>query len=99
MIETAMRDFPLYRIADTPDEYGQMGKAEPSGDIRAAVFVNDRQLTDNVYYAQASFVALTWRTDITDRHLIKLPDGLKKVTQVLPGRMARLLLTDWGSGE
>ena len=98
MIETAMRELPLYVLSDTPDAYGQIGVVQPSGSIRAAVYVNDRQLTDNVYYSEASFVALTWRTDITDRHLIGLPDGKKKVTRVLPGRMTRLLLADWGDG-
>lgn len=96
MIETAMREFPLYILSDTPDEYGQIGAPTKTGTIRAAVYVNDRQLTDNVYYSEAAYVALTWRTDMTDRHLIELPDGLKKVQQVLPGRMARLLLAEWG---
>ena len=43
-------------------------------------------------------MVLTWRTDITDRHLIDIGYGKKKVLQVLPGRMTRLLLTDWGDG-
>lgn len=99
MIETAMRDYPLYILSDTPDEYGQIGKAQPSGTIRAAVFVSDRQLADNAYYAESTYIALTWRRDITDRHLIELPDGKKKVTKALPGRMTRLLLADWGAGH
>ena len=87
-----MRDYPLYILAGTPDEY----EAKETGTIRAAVYVNDRQKTDSPYYAEASYVALTWRQDITDRHLIKLDNGLKKVVHPLPGRMTRLLLTDWG---
>lgn len=94
-----MRDYPLYTLSDQPDQYGQRDTVQPSGTIRAAVYVNDRQLTDNAYYSEASLVALTWRRDITDRHLIQTGDGLKKVTQVLPGRMIRLLLTDWGAGN
>ena len=98
MIEIMMRDYPLYILSDTPDEYGQIGAMQPSGMIRAAVFVNDRQNTDKPYYSEASYVVLTWRTDITDRHLIDIGYGKKKVLQVLPGRMTRLLLTDWGDG-
>ena len=98
MIETAMRDYPLYILSDEPDEYGQIGAMQPSGTIRAAVFINDRQNVDSPYYAEASYVAMTWRTDITDRHLIDTGAGKKKVCQVLPGRMTRLLLADWGSG-
>ena len=93
-----MRKYPLYVISSEPDEYGQIGTAEPDGDILAALYVNDRQLTDNVYYSEASYVALTWMQGITDRHLIQTETGKKKVLQVLPGRMTRLLLTDWGSG-
>ena len=96
MIEAAMREYPLYILSDIPDEYGQIGAPTQVGTIRAAVYVNDRQLTDNVYYSDASYIALTWHTGITDKHLIKLPDGLKKVQKVLPGRMTRLLLADWG---
>lgn len=96
MIEADMREYPLYVLSETPDEYGQPGAPVQAGTIRAAVYVNDRQLTDNVYYSQASYIALTWHTGITDRHLIKLPDGMKKVQKVLPGRMNRLLLADWG---
>lgn len=94
-----MREYPLYILSEEPDEYGQIGTVQPSGDIRAAVYVNDRRNTDNPYYSEASYIALTWRTDITDRHLIQTGTGLKKVMQVLPGRMTRLLLTDWGSGS
>ena len=38
------------------------------------------------------------RRNITDRHILQVGEGMKKVLQVLPGRMTRLLLTDWGSG-
>ena len=92
-----MRDYPLYTLSDQSDQYGQRDTVQPSGTIRAAVYVIDRQLTDNAYYSEATLAALTWRRDITDRHLLKTGDGLKKVTQVLPGRMTRLLLTDWGA--
>ncbi len=94
-----MREYPLYILSREPDEYGQIGGLDPAGTIRAAVYVNDRQNTDNPYYSEASYIALTWRTDITDEHLIQLEDGKKKVLQVLQGRMSRLLLTDWGSGS
>ena len=93
-----MREYPLYILSRDPDEYGQSGGPEPAGTIRAAVYVNDRQNTDNPYYSEASYVALTWMKGITDRHLIQTDTGQKKVLQVLPGRMTRLLLTDWGSG-
>ena len=93
-----MRKYPLYVISSEPDEYGQIGTAEPDGDILAALYVNDRQLTDNVYYSEASYVALTWRLDITDRHILQVGEGMKKVLQVLPGRMMRILLADWGAG-
>lgn len=99
MIESDMRDYPLYSLSEDADEYGQRGTVQPSGTIRAAVYVNDRRLTDNAYYSEATLVALTWRRDITDRHLIRTGEGLKKVTMVLPGRMTRLLLTDWGTGR
>lgn len=92
-----MRKYPLYILSSEPDEYGQIGTAEPDGDILAALYVNDRQNTDNPYYSEASYVALTWRTDITDRHLIQMENGKKKVLYVLPGRMTRLLLADWGA--
>ena len=92
-----MRKYPLYILSSEPDEYGQIGKAEPDGDILAAMYVNDRQNTDSPYYSEASYVALTWRTDITDRHLIQTSEGKKKVLQALPGRMTRLLLADWGA--
>lgn len=91
-----MRDYPLYILSVEPDEYGQIGTVQPSGDIRAAVYVNDRRNTDNPYYSEASYIALTWRTDITDRHILQVGEGKKKVLQVLPGRMTRLLLADWG---
>lgn len=93
-----MRKYPLYVISSEPDEYGQIGTSEPDGDILAAVYVNDRRNTDNPYYSEASYIALTWRTDITDRHILQVGEGMKKVLQVLPGRMTRLLLTDWGAG-
>lgn len=96
MIESVMRDYPLYILSGDPDEYGQIKDVQPSGIIRAAVYVNDRRNTDNPYYSEASYIALTWRRDITDRHLIQIEDGKKKVLQVLPGRMTRLLLADWG---
>ena len=92
-----MREYPLYTLSNQPDQYGQRDTVQPSGTIRAAVYVNDRQLTGNVYYSEAALVALTWRRDITDRHLLRTGDGLKKITQVLPGRLTRLLLTDWGA--
>lgn len=92
-----MRKYPLYILSSEPDEYGQIGTAEPDGDILAAMYVNDRQNTDSPYYSEASYVALTWRTDITDRHLIQTDAGRKKVLQALPGRMTRLLLADWGA--
>lgn len=92
-----MREFPLYTLPDAPDEYGGPGAPQPAGTIRAALFVNDRQNTNSPVYAEATFIGLTWRTDITDRHLVEAGDGLKKVLQVLPGRMTRLLLTDWGN--
>ena len=93
-----MRKYPLYVISSEPDEYGQIGTAEPEGDILAALYVNDRQLTDNDYYSEASYVALTWRLDITDRHILQVGEGMKKVLKVLPGRMMRILLADWGAG-
>lgn len=93
-----MRKYPLHVISGEPDEYGQIGTSEPDGDILAAVYVNDRRNTDNPYYSEASYIALTWRTDITDRHILQVGEGMKKVLQVLPGRMTRLLLTDWGAG-
>lgn len=93
-----MRKYPLYVISSEPDEYGQIGTVQPSGDILAALYVNDRQLTDNVYYSEASYVALTWRLDITDRHILQVGEGMKKVLKVLPGRMMRILLADWGAG-
>ena len=54
-----MREYPLYILSSEPDEYGQSGGPEPAGTIRAAVYVNDRQNTDNPYYTEASYVALT----------------------------------------
>ena len=93
-----MRKYPLYVISSEPDEYGQIGTAEADGDIVAALYVIDRQLTDNVYYSEASYVALTWRLDITDRHILQVGEGMKKVLKVLPGRMMRILLADWGAG-
>ena len=93
-----MREYPLYILSSEPDEYGQIGTAEPDGDILAAVYVTDRRNTDNPYYSEASYIALTWRRDITDRHILRVGEAMKKVLQVLPGRMTRLLLTDWGSG-
>ena len=93
-----MRKYPLHVISSEPDEYSQIGTSEPDGDILAAVYVNDRRNTDNPYYSEASYIALTWRTDITDRHILQVGGGKKKVLQVLPGRMTRLLLADWGSG-
>ena len=94
-----MREYPLFSLSDQTDEYGQMGIVQPSGSVRAAIYVNDRHLTDNVYYAEASLVALTWRQDITDRHIIRIGEGMKKVLKALPGRMNTLLLADWGSGS
>lgn len=98
MIETDMREYPLYALPDTPDEYGDDGQPQPAGIVRVSIHLNDRQNTDSVLYAEATYIGLTWRRDITDRHLIQTPQGLKKVLQVLPGRMTRLLLTDWGGG-
>ena len=92
-----MREYPLYILSDQPDEYGQIDALQPSGTIRAAVYVNGRQLSDNVFYSESDYVALTWRQDITDRNLIDIGTGKKKVTRVLPGRLTRLLLADWGS--
>lgn len=94
-----MREYQLYILSGEPDEYGQIGGLDPAGTIRAAVYVNDRQNTDNPYYSEASYVALTWMQGITDRHILQVGEGMKKVLQVLPGRMTRLLLTDWGSGS
>lgn len=94
-----MADYPLLVLSDAADEYGQFHTTQPSGTIRAAVFLNDQRNIDSPVYAQATYIGLTWRTDITDRHLIQTDDGIKKVLQVLPGRMTRLLLADWGTSE
>ena len=42
-----MREYHLYILSSEPDEYGQPGGPEPAGTIQAAVYVNDRQNTDN----------------------------------------------------
>ena len=34
-----MRKYPLYILSREPDEYGQIGTAEPDVDILAAVYV------------------------------------------------------------
>ena len=55
-----MREYPLYILSSEPDEYGQIGTAEPDGDILAAVYVNDRRNTDNPYYSEASYICLLY---------------------------------------
>lgn len=98
MINANMRLYDYYIYS--PNEYGQTTipeDAEPTGQIKMAIYTTSQSTQDNILYKDATYIGLTNDAGVNDTYQIKFREERLKVLYVSPqGRFRQVFLSKVG---
>lgn len=93
MINAQTRIYDYFTLGDL-DRYGQPQlSAEPTGQIKMAIYTTSQSIQDNINYQNATYLGLT-RAPIDDKYVIQFGDKKLKVLYVTPGRIAQVYMAE-----
>lgn len=96
MIESNMREYPIFYITPQIDEYGQKNRIAAAGKAKIAITLYTQSNNDNINYKDCNYIGLTYNKEITDSHIVQMGNKKLKVKLVNPcGRMVQLVLGDY----
>ena len=83
MINPTMRDYDYYTLGEK-DEYGQETLSEVQGKVKLAIHVLSNTIGTNIYYKDATYIAITQNKAINDSFVIQYGEEKLKVLYTTP---------------
>ena len=98
MINAVTRSYPYYTFGEL-NAYGQPALSkEPIGTIKMAVYLSSQATTQNIMYADATYIALTQDAKVNDTYVIDYEGQRLKVLYVnQQGRFNQVYLASYGN--
>lgn len=96
MINSNMRNYD-YFLLGVDNGYGQLTMTpEKQGEVNIGITILTKTVTDDLRYADAEYLGLTFDKNITDSYIIKYGEKLLKVKYIIPtGRHTQVFMSDY----